>query len=186
VIDSSISIEGDRLIIRHLYIERRMVPLNLYVDTVNIEELEHVIADYGQSIKDMVRSNIFPGDMLLKNFGVTRQKRVVFYDYDEIVPLNEMRIRRIPPARTPEQEMATEPWYRVEKNDFFPEQFENFVISHPTIRKLFMKHHPDLIEPEYWKAVMEDIAENQRADIFPYDQSQRFIHQLTSISDECD
>ncbi|MFT5274316.1 MAG: isocitrate dehydrogenase kinase/phosphatase [Saprospiraceae bacterium] len=186
VIDSSISIEGDRLIIRHLYIERRMVPLNLYVDTVNIEELEHVIADYGQSIKDMVRSNIFPGDMLLKNFGVTRQKRVVFYDYDEIVPLNEMRIRRIPLARTPEQEMATEPWYRVEKNDFFPEQFENFVISHPTIRKLFMKHHPDLIEPEYWKAVMEDIAENQRADIFPYDQSQRFIHQLTSISDECD
>lgn len=180
VIGSSITIEKDHLIIRHLYIERRMVPLNLYVDTVDDPALEHAICDYGDAIKDMIKSNVFPGDMLLKNFGVTRQKRVVFYDYDEIVPLKDIRVRRIPPARTPEQEMATEPWYRVEKNDFFPEQFEHFVISHPAIKKLFTRHHPDLLEPKYWQSVLDDIVNNQRADIYPYDQGERFVNQPSS------
>ncbi len=176
VIASSMSFENDQLIIRHLYIERRMVPLNIYADTVGPEALEHAIDDYGKAIKDMIASNIFPGDMLLKNFGVTRQKRVVFYDYDEIVPLDQIRVRRIPPARTPEQEMATEPWYRVEKNDFFPEQFEHFVISHPQIREYFLKHHADLLDPAYWQSVLERINSDQRADIFPYSQQNRFIN----------
>ena len=154
-----------------------MVPLNLYVDTVDEKALEHVICDYGDSVKDMIKSNIFPGDMLLKNFGVTRQQRVVFYDYDEIVPLKDIRVRRIPPARTPEQEMATEPWYRVEKNDFFPEQFEHFVVSHPAIKAIFMRHHAELLEPTYWQSVLDGVVNNQRADIFPYDQDQRFINQ---------
>ena len=112
--------------------------------------------------------------MLLKNFGVTRQNRIVFYDYDEILPMSAINVRAIPLPRTPEQEMASEPWYRVEENDFFPEQFEHFVMSFPKVRELLLKHHADLLEPEYWQAIIRNLHKGMRADVFPYPKSIRF------------
>ena len=173
-VEDSISIEGDQVIIRHLYIERRMIPLNLYLGMADEEAQEHAVKEYGAAIKELIKANVFPGDMLLKNFGVTRQNRIVFYDYDEIVPMKSIRVRAIPPARTPEQEMATEPWYRVEDNDFFPEQFEHFVMSFPRVRELLLKHHPELLSPDYWKGIVESLKKGERADVFPYRQSSRF------------
>jgi len=173
-IATGLSIEGDQVIIRHLYIERRMVPLNIYLGQAQGEALEHVVKEYGNTIKDLIKANIFPGDMLLKNFGVTRQNRVVFYDYDEIMPMKEIRVRAIPPARTPEQEMATEPWYRVEENDFFPEQFEHFVMSYPKVRELLLKHHADLLDSRYWQEIVKGLEKGMRADVFPYAQRHRF------------
>ncbi len=178
-ISDSLTIEDDQIIIRHLYIERRMIPLNLYLAEADDASIEHAIKEYGNTIKELIKANIFPGDMLLKNFGVTRQNRVVFYDYDEIVPMKSVRVRAIPPARTPEQEMATEPWYRVEENDFFPEQFERFVASAPKIRTLFVKHHADLLDPEYWQGVVRNLEKGVRADVYPYPQNVRFKRNST-------
>ena len=112
--------------------------------------------------------------MLLKNFGVTRHGRIVFYDYDEIMPMKEIRVRAIPPARTPEQEMATEPWYRVEDTDFFPEQFEHFVMSYPKVRAMLLKHHADLLDPGYWQGIVADLENGIHADVFPYSRAVRF------------
>ena len=173
-IHDSLTIEHDQIIIRHLYIERRMIPLNLYLSEADDSALEHAIKEYGNTIKELIKANIFPGDMLLKNFGVTRHNRVVFYDYDEIMPMKKVNVRAIPPARTPEQEMATEPWYRVEDNDFFPEQFEHFVMSYPNVRALLLKHHADLLDPAYWQSIKQNLEKNVRADIFPYPVSVRF------------
>jgi len=173
-IASNLLIEGDQVIIRHLYIERRMIPLNIYLGQAEGEALENAIREYGNTIKDLIKANIFPGDMLLKNFGVTRHGRIVFYDYDEIMPMREIRVRAIPPARTPEQEMATEPWYRVEETDFFPEQFEHFVMSYPKVRSLLLKHHADLLDPEYWKSIVTDLDNGVHADVFPYSRKVRF------------
>jgi isocitrate dehydrogenase kinase/phosphatase len=173
-IATSLSIEGDQVIIRHLYIERRMVPLNMYLAHAPDDALEHVVREYGNTIKDLIKANIFPGDMLLKNFGVTRQNRIVFYDYDELMPMKEIRVRAIPPARTPEQEMASEPWYRVEENDFFPEQFEHFVMSYPKVRELLLKHHADLLDATYWQEIIRDLEKGVRADVFPYARKSRF------------
>ena len=173
-ITGSLSIQGDQIIIRHLYIERRMIPLNLYLGMAEDDALEHAVLEYGNTIKDLIKANIFPGDMLLKNFGVTRHGRIVFYDYDEIMPMKEIRVRAIPPARTPEQEMATEPWYRVEDTDFFPEQFEHFVMSYPKVRAMLLKHHADLLDPAYWQGIVADLENGMHADVFPYSKKVRF------------
>jgi isocitrate dehydrogenase kinase/phosphatase len=173
--------DGEQLVIKHLYIERRMVPLNIWLshaDEVGDDAaLEHGIVEYGNAIKDLVAANIFPGDMLYKNFGVTRHKRVVFYDYDEIEYITDCNFRAIPAPRNEEDEMSAEPWYPVGRNDVFPEQFDKFLLGNPKIRKYFMKHHADLLSPSWWAGKKERIASGVIEDVFPYPQHVRFRNQ---------
>jgi isocitrate dehydrogenase kinase/phosphatase len=181
---SLIEEDGDQLVIRHLYIERRMVPLNIWL--TNAEQagdeaaIEHGILEYGNAIKDLVAANIFPGDMLYKNFGVTRHKRVVFYDYDEIEYITDCQFRVIPEPRNEEDEMSSEPWYPIGKHDVFPEQFGKFLLGNAKIRKYFMKHHADLLTYSWWQEKKERIASGVIEDVFPYPQSVRFRHQYAS------
>ena len=174
--------EGDQLIIRHLYIERRMVPLNLWLTEKENDDaqLEHGVLEYGNAIKELVAANIFPGDMLYKNFGVTRHQRVVFYDYDEIEYITDCKFRAIPEPRNEEEEMASEPWYPVGKHDVFPEQFGSFLLGNPKIRKYFLKHHADLLTPEYWQARKQRIEQGLVEDVYPYPQHIRFYHKELS------
>ena len=173
-IPSSIKIEGDNLIIRHLYIERRLEPLNLYVDEADDEQLEAAMMEYGNAIKELAVANVFPGDLLLKNFGVTTHRRVIFYDYDEIELMEDCNFRKIPKPQNMQQIMASEPWYSIDQKDVFPEEFLTFVSSRPERRALFKKHHGDLLEVEYWKGVQGRIREGKYADVFPYAQEVRF------------
>ncbi|WP_281645363.1 bifunctional isocitrate dehydrogenase kinase/phosphatase [Parendozoicomonas sp. Alg238-R29] len=176
-IPGSFSIEGDTVVIKHLYIERRMTPLNIYLDKANPEETEEAIDEYGHALKEMIGVNIFPGDMLLKNFGVTNNRRVVFYDYDEVQYMTEMNFRKIPPPRCYEDEMAAEPWYSVAPNDVFPEELATFVTTLPNARKLLQQLHPDLLDAEYWKDIQKRVANGDFLDVFPYPDKQRFYHQ---------
>ncbi len=171
---SLIERDGDSLVIRHMYIERRMTPLNIHLERVDATERARAIGEYGQAIKDMVAANIFPGDMLYKNFGVTRQGRVVFYDYDEVAYLTTCNFRRVPPPRTPEDEMASEPWYSVGPHDVFPEEFDSFLLGHSDIRKHFMAQHAELLDPEYWQDRQCRIRAGQLDDVFPYPERLRF------------
>ena len=164
----------DRIVLKHLYIERRMIPLNLYLEHATEAEVDQAVKEYGDAIKQLVGANIFPGDMLYKNFGMTRQRRVVFYDYDEIQYLTECNFRKIPAPRTPEDEMASEPWYTVGPNDVFPEEFETFLLGQPRLRKAFMRHHADLLTSEYWAAQQDKINRGLLDDVFPYADSLRF------------
>jgi isocitrate dehydrogenase kinase/phosphatase len=166
--------EGDAIVIRHLYIERRMVPLNLYLERATDAEREHAVIEYGDAIKQMVAANIFPGDMLYKNFGMTRQGRVVFYDYDEVAYLTDCHFRRIPPPRTPEDEMAAEPWYSVGPDDVFPEEFRTFLLGDDRIRAVFLAHHADLLDVEFWQRKQARIRAGVLEDVFPYPESLRF------------
>ncbi|MCL2308801.1 MAG: bifunctional isocitrate dehydrogenase kinase/phosphatase [Proteobacteria bacterium] len=165
---------GDRILIRHLYLEQRMIPLNLYLDQVDETARAEIIDDYGVAIRQLASANIFPGDMLLKNFGVTKNNRVVFYDYDEIRYMTEMNFRAIPPPRYPEDELAGEPWYSVAENDVFPEEFRQFLFNDDTLRKAFEKHHEDIFHPEYWKRLQQRIREGVIEDFFAYRRTQRF------------
>jgi isocitrate dehydrogenase kinase/phosphatase len=181
---SLVEIEGERIIVKHLYIERRMVPLNIYLAAAgqaNDEaRIEHGILEYGNAIRDLVAANIFPGDMLYKNFGLTRQGRVVFYDYDEIEYLTDCVFRDIPAARNEEEEMASEPWYPIGKHDVFPEQFGRFLLGNAKIRHYFMKHHADLLTRAWWQAHKDRILAGEVQDMFPYPQQIRFHHPLTT------
>ncbi|MBA3477614.1 MAG: bifunctional isocitrate dehydrogenase kinase/phosphatase, partial [Lautropia sp.] len=166
--------EGERLVVRHLYIERRMVPLNIYLEEADEDERDHALREYGQAIKEMVAANIFPGDMLYKNFGMTRQGRVVFYDYDEVLYLTDCHFRKVPPPRTPEDEMAAEPWYPVGPRDVFPEEFGTFLLGNAKVRGPFLRYHADLLDVAYWQARQQRIRAGQLEDVFPYPESLRF------------
>ncbi|GAB3525742.1 bifunctional isocitrate dehydrogenase kinase/phosphatase [Photobacterium alginatilyticum] len=173
VAPSIIKVTDDQIIIKHLYTERRMIPFNIYIEQANEQELRHAVDEYGKAIKQLAAANIFPGDMLFKNFGVTRHKRVVFYDYDEISYMTEMNFRKIPPPRYPEDEMAAEPWYSVGVNDVFPEEFRTFLLINPTVRALFNELHSDLFEASYWQQLQQNITNGQYEDVYPYSNKQR-------------
>ena len=175
---SCFEIKGETLIIKHIYVERRMEPLNIYLDrmerTNNIEGLEHAIREYGSAIREMAQANIFPGDMLWKNFGVTRFGRVVFYDYDEIEYMTDCNFRNIPPAPDFETEMSGEVWYPVAKNDVFPEEFSTFLLASPVLRKVFHKYHRDLLAARFWQDAQQKIRDGHVEDFFPYPEEIRF------------
>jgi isocitrate dehydrogenase kinase/phosphatase len=187
--------DGDgrtEVIIKHLYIERRMIPLNLYLqeafdaggadparndaDAVRARaQLERAVIDYGNAIKDLVAANIFPGDMLWKNFGITRHGKVVFYDYDEIEYVTDCHFRRVPPPRTEEDELSGEVWYSVGPHDVFPETFAPFLLGNPAVREVFMQHHADLLDVAFWQSHQARVRQGHVYDVFPYERSRRFF-----------
>jgi isocitrate dehydrogenase kinase/phosphatase len=171
---SVIEDDGDALVIKHLYIERRMIPLNIYLADATREQVEHAVIEYGHAIKDLVAANIFPGDMLWKNFGVTRHGKVVFYDYDEIEYLTDCNFRRVPAPRNEEDEMSGEIWYAVGPRDVFPETFAPFLLGNDSVREVFMRHHADLLDAGFWQGCKERILAGHVHDVFPYDESKRF------------
>ena len=177
---SLIEEDGEMLIIRHLYIERRMIPLNIYLQDASQagdqDQIGRVVVEYGNAIKDLVAANIFPGDMLWKNFGVTRHGKVVFYDYDEIEYITDCNFRRVPAARNEEDEMSGEIWYAVGPKDVFPETFGPFLLGNAAVRDVFMKHHGDLLDAAFWQGHKERIINGHVHDVFPYEPVKRFAH----------
>ena len=173
---SMIDEEADKIIIKHLYIERRMIPLNIYLDRAAPEQIDAIVGEYGTAIRQLATANIFPGDMLWKNFGVTRYGRVVFYDYDEIEYMTDCNFREIPEAPYPEMEMSGEPWYSVARNDVFPEEFSAFLLGNPRVRKAFLAQHRDLLSPRFWQEKQRRIREGHLEDFFPYPESIRFCN----------
>ena len=171
---SSIEYDGDDVVIKHVYIERRMTPLNLDMAEADEQRLEKLMRGYGKAIKELAAANIFPGDMLFKNFGVTPLGRVVFYDYDEVSYLTDCKFRKIPSPRYPEDELSGEPWYSVAPNDIFPEEFATFLLSEPRTRTAFMKYHGDLLEPEFWWQKQQNIKRGVYEHVFPYPEIMRF------------
>jgi len=186
--------DGDgqtELILKHVYIERRMIPLNIYLqeafDVLQApsgvsdtalrrahEQLQRAVVEYGNAIKDLVAANIFPGDMLWKNFGITRHGKVVFYDYDEIEYVTDCNFRRVPTPRNEEDEMSGEIWYSVGPRDVFPETFAPFLLGNPLVRSVFMQHHADLLDAAFWQHHQQRIQQGHVYDVFPYEQDKRF------------
>ena len=173
---NSVSEEGEHIVIKHLYIERRMTPLNIAVLRADDKQLDRLMRGYGDAIKELAGANIFPGDLLLKNFGLTGQGlgRVVFYDYDEICYLTECNFRKIPPPRYPEDEFAAEPWFSIGANDIFPEEFAIFLFAENRTRQAFLKYHKDLLDAEFWIQKQNNIKAGIYEDVFPYPQRIRF------------
>jgi isocitrate dehydrogenase kinase/phosphatase len=178
---STIEIRGDKLVIKHLYTERYMTPLNIYLETASDEEMRSAMEEYGNCIKQLAAANIFPGDMPLKNFGVTRHARVVFYDYDEIAALTDCNFRKIPQARTEEEEMQAGTWYTVGPDDIFPEEFRLFFSGNTKARKMFEEMHSDLYDVDFWQGLQEKIRDGFVLDVFPYRRAKRFDRGKESV-----
>jgi isocitrate dehydrogenase kinase/phosphatase len=168
-----------------------MIPLNIYLQEAfdagganpaddspvaqrAREQIERGVVEYGNAIKDLVAANIFPGDMLWKNFGITRHGKVVFYDYDEIEYITDCNFRKVPAPRNEEDEMSGEVWYTVGPKDVFPETFGPFLLGNPAVRSIFMQHHADLLEASFWQGHKDRIQAGHMHDVFPYDKELRF------------
>ena len=189
-------VDGDgeeELVLKHVYIERRMIPLNIYLqeafDALQADpnndkarnQLRRSVVEYGNAIKDLVAANIFPGDMLWKNFGITHQGKVVFYDYDEIEYITDCNFRKVPTPRNEEDEMSGEIWYHVGPHDVFPETFGPFLLGNPMVRQDFMAVHGDLLEASFWQSHKDRIAKGYVHDVFPYEQERRFGRTATPL-----
>lgn len=173
-VNSLLIINDEYLIIKHLYTERKMIPLNIYLDNCDQEDAKYAVEEYGNSILQLAQANIFPGDMMTKNFGVTRQKRVIFYDYDEIEFLTDMNFRWKPKAENYEQIYAATPWYDIAKNDVFPEDFKRFMIGRADVKQHFFDYHKDLFNPDHWNEIQNRIRKGELLHAFPYPKEIRF------------
>ncbi|MEM9302910.1 MAG: bifunctional isocitrate dehydrogenase kinase/phosphatase [Pseudomonadota bacterium] len=163
-----VSADGDDIVIHHLYIERQLIPLNLYVGDADEAELERVIIDYGQAIRDLAATNIFPGDLLLKNFGVSSQGRVIFYDYDELCPVTDCKFRKMPRPRNEIEELSGEIWFEVGPDDIFPEQFVSFLGLQGDALELFKRHHDEVLTARFWREIQSSLRDGKVFDIKPY------------------
>jgi isocitrate dehydrogenase kinase/phosphatase len=170
---STVTIEANDVVIKHVYIERRLRPLNLYLAETNELSARAAVLDYGQAVKDLAATNIFPGDLLPKNFGVTRHGRVVFYDYDELCWLTDCNFRELPKAPSYEEEIASEPWFFVHENDIFPEEFPCFLGFRRDLLKILAADHGDLFEAAAWRRVQSALRAGNILDIFPYRAEKR-------------
>ncbi len=170
---STVRIEDKNIIVNHAYVERRVTPLDVFLEQAEEAEASKIVVDWGNTIKDLAVSNIFPGDILLKNFGVTRHGRVVFYDYDELCLLTSCNIRKLPESADYDDEMAAEPWFYVDKNDVFPQEFRNFLGLPESLQEVFLQHHADLFEVDFWLQAQQAIQAGNLPHIYPYARSCR-------------
>ncbi|MFA0962626.1 bifunctional isocitrate dehydrogenase kinase/phosphatase [Roseivirga sp. BDSF3-8] len=167
----TVRVEGESVIFSLVYTERWMMPLSEFVKTARGHKLRKALFEYGEAISDLAMANIFPGDLFMKNFGITPEERVIFYDYDEIMPLGEMNFRSIP-----QQEggmgnyQSAEPWFAVGENDVFPEQFRNFLVPDPAKREVFEETHSHLYDPLYWENLRKRHLKDEYIDICPYEK----------------
>jgi isocitrate dehydrogenase kinase/phosphatase len=166
--------DGERLVIGHLYIERRMTPLDMYLRGADEEKARQAIQEFGNAIRELAEADVFPGDLLCKNFGVTRAGRVVFYDYDEVSSLGELTFRRLPRPRDDADETSAEPWFSVGPDDAFPEEWPTFMFAAARDRELFRRLHPELVDAAWWSARQQDIRNGVIADVLPYPDELRF------------
>jgi isocitrate dehydrogenase kinase/phosphatase len=169
----NVAVAGPSVVIRHVYVQRRVTPLDVFLDEARPEQAEAAVRDWGRALRDLAAADIFPGDVLLKNFGVTRHGRVVFYDYDELAALTACNFRRFPEARSEEDELASEPWFAVGEHDVFPEELKTFLGLQGRLREVFLEEHGELLEPPFWQEIQARNREGEVIDFYPYAETRR-------------
>ena len=169
----TVELDGDQVVIKHLYTERRLYPLDLFLREMSTAGAKQAVIEYGNAIRDLAAANIFPGDLFTKNFGVTRHSNVVFYDYDELTLLSDCRFRAVPQTDRYEDEMSSQPWFSVEPNDIFPEEFPTFMWFPADLWPVMRAHHGDLFEVDFWKRIQAQHDAGDIPDFFPYPDEAR-------------
>ncbi len=168
-----VKVDGDAVVIQQCWVERRLRPLDLYLREVEPDDPERAIIEYGNALRELAATNVFPGDLLTKNFGVSSTGRVIFYDYDEVAMLTDCNFRDIPKARYEEDEFAAEPWFSVGPRDVFPEEFGSFLGFTDAQMDVFMAHHSDLLTSAFWRELQARHRAGEFIEVLPYDESYR-------------
>jgi isocitrate dehydrogenase kinase/phosphatase len=186
VAGTTVSVEDDWVTISHCYVERRVVPLDVYLQESGEEAGEAAVIDWGRCLKELAAANIFPGDVLLKNFGVTRHGRVLSYDYDELVALTDCVFREIPAPRNDQDELAAEPWFTVGENDIFPAELRTFLGLQGRLREAYLSEHGDLFGVEFWHTLQERHRRGEVISFFPYKPETRLHGSAAGLEQRLD
>ena len=182
----TVSVHGEEVLVRHCYVERKVAPLDLYIQQTDPAQAEAAVLDWGRCLKDLAAANIFPGDVLLKNFGVTRHGRVLSYDYDELCALTDLSFRELPPPRDELEEMSAEPWFGVGEDDIFPSELLTFLGLQGELREAFLREHGDLFGVELWRSLQERLRQGEVVSFYPYGESRRLHPGLLDRLDRMD
>jgi len=169
----TVQVRGEHVVMAHLFTERRLTPLDVYLTEARPEAAREAVIEYGQALRDLAATNIFPGDMLLKNFGVSRHGRLIFYDYDELCRLTDCDFRVLPAPRHDDEEFAQEPWYYVGERDIFPEEFRAFLGLQGPLLDAFLDAHEELLDVEFWRGMQDLHRRGEVLDVFPYKHASR-------------
>lgn len=169
----SVRIDRGRVHIDLAYVQRKVTPLNLYVRRQPFDQAVSALGEYARAIRDLAACNIFPGDLLLKNFGVTRHGRVALYDYDELAELTDMTFRDLPESSSIEDEMRAEPWFAVGAHDVFPEEFQRFLGLPEKLRRALIETYPEIFEGSWWRSMQEQVAAGKIREFPPYPPERR-------------
>jgi len=169
-----VTITDDEVILHHVYTERRLYPLDLYLREMSRDRARSAAIDYGNAVKDLAAANIFPGDLFPKNFGVTRHGSVVFYDYDELTLLSEVNFRDLPVSDNYDDDLYDQPWFPVAPNDVFPEEFRTFLRSPKIIAEVIDSRHSDICTAKFWNDMKAQHEAGDLPDFFPYPDEVRF------------
>jgi isocitrate dehydrogenase kinase/phosphatase len=169
----TVAVEGDQVVVHHAYVERRVVPLDVFVREAEPRDASLAVVDMGQSVKDLAATDVFTGDLLPKNFGVTRHGRVVCYDYDELALLTDLSFRSMPESDSYDDEFADEPWFGVGPLDVFPEEFPRFIALPLPLQAVLRDTHGDLYDLGFWQEMQRRVRGGEIVDIFPYDAALR-------------
>ena len=171
--DRTVSVEDGSVVIHHSYMERRVTPLDVYLRAAAPEAARTAIVDFGQAVRDLAANNIFPGELLPKNFGVTRHGRVICYDYDELGLLTDFTFRSMPESSNDDDMFGDESWFGVGPRDVFPEEFRRFIGLPPDLVSVLDEHHADLFTVEFWTEMQDRLLRGEIIDLFPYPASAR-------------
>jgi len=177
----SVAITDDYVTIRHVYVQRRVTPLPLYLQAEkDPETVRRVLLDFGFFLKDVAASGVFPCDLFNTwNYGVTLWGRVVLYDYDDVAPLERVTFREKPAPRHALEELKPEEdWIVAGDEDFFLDELERYSGVPQPLRGIFRAAHGDLYTLEFWRGLKERLARGEIPDVFPYDRGVRFAARL--------
>jgi isocitrate dehydrogenase kinase/phosphatase len=172
----SVRIEGDRIIFKHVYAQRRVRPLNTFFDeTRDRAQRENVIDAFGSFIKDLAGMGLFVGDCygLPFNTGLTHGLNVALFDFDDLGPLFRYRFRETPQLPTEQDEFLwnTETdgaWFPVGEFDVLVDEWERFLGVPPDLRDYFRRKHGDLFTIGYWVDVQRRLAAGELHYVLPY------------------
>ena len=177
IANDAILINNDYVVINHLYLQRKVIPLPIYFHKEsNINLIRQVIIDFGFFIKDLAATGLFPADLFNTwNYGVSEGNRVVLYDYDDIIPLENSNFKLKPvPKNDYEENSLEEDWIIADQNDFFLDEVDRYIGIPEALKGIFNSVHSDLFTVKYWQDIKSKVTNGEVMDIIPYDRTKRF------------
>lgn len=177
----SVLLDGDTLVLRHVYAQRRVRPLNTFFDEVRDGALRVRAVDaLGTFIKDLAAMGFFMGDCygLPFNTGLTHGFNVALFDFDDLGPLERYRFRETPPPPGEQDELLWNSevdgaWFSMAENDVLVDEWERFLGVPPELREYFRQRHGSLFTTEYWRDVQRRVAGGELHYVLPYPAERR-------------